>query len=91
MKIGIIITGDVRECVMKEKIKTIFTEYDVFIGSYIQHKEYIEHIGKNTYSYLINPENDIILPDGIKKEYYQQNMLQWLHLDNGFTNAFKKY
>jgi hypothetical protein len=94
MKIGIIITGDVRECFMKDKLKEIFKEYDVFIGSYIHHKTYIENIGKNNYSYLINPETDIRLPDGIDKEYMQQNMLQWLHLDNvihHFEDQLLKY
>tara|TARA_Y100000389_G_C17027325_1_gene301728 strand:+ start:210 stop:443 length:234 start_codon:yes stop_codon:yes gene_type:complete len=26
------------------------------------------------------------LPDGIKKEHMQQNMLQWLHMDNIINN-----
>jgi hypothetical protein len=86
MKIGIIITGDVRECYVKNNLPKIFKEYDVFIGSYIKHKKYVESIGKNNYSYLINPETDIRLPDGIKKEHMQQNMLQWLHLDNVINN-----
>ena len=86
MKIAIIITGDVRDCSVKNKIVEMFKEYDVFIGSYINHKKYIETIGKNNYSYLINPETDIRLPDGIKKEHMQQNMLQWLHLDNIINN-----
>ncbi len=86
MKIAIIITGDVRDCFVKNKIVEIFKEYDVFIGSYINHKKYIESIGKNNYSYLINPETDIRLPDGIKKTHMQHNMLQWLHLDNIINN-----
>ena len=86
MKIAIIITGDVRDCSVKNKIVEMFKEYDVFIGSYINHKKYIDSIGKNNYSYLINPETDIRLPDGIKKEHMQQNMLQWLHLDNIINN-----
>ena len=49
MKIAIIITGDVRECFVKNKLLEIFKEYDVFIGSYINHKKYIESIGKNNY------------------------------------------
>lgn len=86
MKIAIIITGDVRDCFVKNKIVEMFKEYDVFIGSYINHKKYIESIGKNNYSYLINPETDIRLPDGIKKTHMQHNMLQWLHLDNIINN-----
>lgn len=86
MKIAIIITGDVRDCFVKNKIVEMFKEYDVFIGSYINHKKYIESIGKNNYSYLINPETDIRLPDGIKKTRMQHNMLQWLHLDNIINN-----
>ena len=86
MKIAVIITGDVRECFVKEKIVEMFKEYDVFIGSYITHKKYVESIGKNNFSYLINPETDIRLPDGIKKEHMQQNMLQWLHMDNIINN-----
>ena len=86
MKIAIIITGDVRDCFVKNKLLKIFKEYDVFIGSYINHKKYIERIGKNNYSYLINPKTDIRLPDGIKKEHMQQNMLQWLHMDNIINN-----
>lgn len=86
MKIAIIITGDVRECFVKEKVVEMFKEYDVFIGSYINHKQYIENIGKNNYSYLINPETDIRFPEGIKKESMQQNMLQWLHIDNIINN-----
>ena len=86
MKIAIIITGDVRHCFVKNKIVEMFKEYDVFIGSYINHKKYIESIGKNNYSYLINPETDIRLPDGIKKTCMQHNMLQWLHLDNIINN-----
>ncbi len=86
MKIAIIITGDVRDCYVKHKIVEMFKEYDVFIGSYINHKKYIESIGKNNYSYLINPETDIRLPDGIKKTRMQHNMLQWLHLDNIINN-----
>ena len=79
---AIIITGDVRDCIIKNKIVEMFKEYDVFIGTYTHHKKYVESIGKNNYSYLINPETDIRLPDGIKKEHMQQNMLQWLHMDN---------
>ena len=86
MKIAIIITGDVRDCSVKNKIVEMFKEYDVFIGSYINHKKYIDSIGKNNYSYLINPETDIRLPDGIKKTRMQHNMLQWLHLDNIINN-----
>ena len=86
MKIAVIITGDVRECFVKNKLLEMFKEYDVFIGSYINHKKYIESIGKNNYSYLINPETEIRLPDGIKKEHMQQNMLQWLHMDNIINN-----
>jgi len=86
MKIAIIITGDVRDCFVKNNIVEMFKEYDVFIGSYINHKKYIESIGKNNYSYLINPETDIRLPDGIKKTRMQHNMLQWLHLDNIINN-----
>lgn len=88
MKICIIITGDVRDCFMKEKIKEIFKNYDVFIGSYIEHKKYIDTIGKNNYSHLIDKNNDIRLPNFITKERMQQNMLQWLHLDN-IINNFK--
>ena len=61
--------GDVRECYVKNNLPKIFKEYDVFIGSYIKHKKYVESIGKNNYSYLINPETDIRLPDGIKRTY----------------------
>ena len=59
MKIAIIITGDVRKCFVKEKILEMFKEYDVFIGSYINHKKYIESIGKNNYSYLINTSTSL--------------------------------
>jgi hypothetical protein len=94
MNIAVIITGDVRECYVKNKILEMFKDYDVFIGSYIIHKKYIESIGKNNYSYLINPETDIRFPDGIIKEHMQQNMLQWLHLDNiinNFEDKLSKY
>ena len=94
MNVGIIMTGDVRECFVKDELQKIFKNYDVFIGSYIHHKEYIETIGKNNYSYLINPENNIRLPDGIIIEDMQQNMLQWLHLDNvinKFEDQLLKY
>lgn len=94
MKIAIIITGDVRECFVKNKLLKIFKEYDVFIGSYIHHEKYIKSIGKNNYSYLINPEIDIRLPNGIKKKHMQQNMLQWMHMDNiinNFEDKLKKY
>lgn len=87
MNIAIIITGDVRECFVKNKIVNLFKDYDVFCGSYINHKEYVSKLGKNNYSFLINPETDIRLPNGIKKEQMQQNMLQWLHMDN----IIKKY
>ena len=76
MKIAVIITGDVRECFVKYKLIEIFKEYDVFVGSYNHHKKYIEKIGKNNYSYLINPETDIVFPNGIKKEdMYSLNYL----------------
>ena len=82
MKIAIIITGDVRECFVKNEIINIFRNYDVFCGSYIRHKNYISNIGLNNFSFLIDEQKDIRLPNGIKKEEIQQNMLQWLHLDN---------
>ena len=94
MKIAVIITGDVRECFVKYKIPEIFKNYDVFCGSYNYHKDYIDTIGKNNYSYLIDELNDIRLPYGIIKEHMQQNMLQWLHLDNiinKFENKLKNY
>tara|TARA_Y100000768_G_scaffold378998_1_gene354124 strand:+ start:2323 stop:2943 length:621 start_codon:yes stop_codon:yes gene_type:complete len=80
MKIAVIITGDVRDCFVKDLIKNIFKHYDVFCGSYIRHEKYISNITKNYC--LIDEKNDIRLPDGIKKEHMQINMLQWLHLDN---------
>jgi hypothetical protein len=88
MKIAVLITGDVRDCFVKDLIKNIFKHYDVFCGSYIRHKTYISNITKN--SYLVDDKNDIRLPDGIRKEDVQINMLQWLHLDNIIKNFEKQ-
>ena len=88
MKIAIIITGDVRDCFVKEKIIEIFNNYDVFCGSYIKHEKYISTFCKNNNFYLIK-DDDIRMPNGIIKEQMQQNMLQWLHLDN-IIKKFKK-
>ncbi len=85
--VAVIITGDVRNCKAKEIIKTQVSNYDVFCGSYVKHETFINELGKNNYKVLIDPNNDIILPNGITKENMQQNMLQWLHLNN----IIKKY
>jgi hypothetical protein len=82
MKIAIVITGDVRDCPIKDKIKDIFSDCDVFCGSYSKHEDYISNIGKNNYSNLINEATEIRLPSLITKKNMQGNMLQWLHLDN---------
>ena len=86
MKIAIIITGDVRECPGKHIIKDIFKNYDVFCGSYVRHEKYISTFADLNNCCLINEETDIRLPDGISKNNIQQNMLQWLHLDNVIKN-----
>ena len=88
VKVAVIITGDVRDCKAKYDIIQYFKDFDVFCGSYTKHEEYIKTIGKNNKSILIDPNTDIRLPKNISKENIQQNMLQWLHLDN-VINHFK--
>ena len=82
MKIAIIITGDVRDCPAKDKIKDLFRDFDVFCGSYSKHKDYISNLGKNNYCNLINEATEVRFPNKITKRNMQGNMLQWLHLDN---------
>jgi hypothetical protein len=45
-KIAIIFTGDIRNCSALNEIETQFKNFDVFIGSYIKHINYIQKIGK---------------------------------------------
>ena len=82
MKIAIIITGDVRDCFVKNIISSIFKKCDIYVGSYIKHQKYINEFCKKERQFLIDENKDINPPDGIAKENMQQNMLQWLHLDN---------
>lgn len=85
--IAIILTGDIRkQSSAYSKMSEVFKEFDVFCGSYEKHSDYIKKIGKTNNYVLINPE-DIRFPHNIKKDDYQQNMLQWLHMDN----IIKKY
>ena len=86
MKLAIIITGDIRPCFVTDLLIDYFKGYDVYCGSYIKHKKIIDKIGK---SILIDENIDIRLPKGIVIENMQQNMLQWLHLDN-VIKKFKK-
>ena len=88
LKVAVIITGDVRDCNAKYNIIRYFKDFDVFCGSYKKHEEYIKTIGRNNKSILIDPSKDIRLPKNISNENIQQNMLQWLHLDN-IINHFK--
>ena len=81
MKIAIILTGDVRECDVKHDIKKIFEGFDIYCGSYITHKQYISDLCGDNHC-LIDPNTDIKPPVGVKLHNMQQNMLQWLHLDN---------
>ena len=62
MKIAIIITGEVRDCPAKDKIKDLFRDFDVFCGSYSKHKDYISNLGKNNYCNLINEATGLIGP-----------------------------
>ena len=86
-KIAIIIIGDVRECNVLKDLPKHFSNFDVYIGSYKKHQEYVNTIGKKTFTYLIDPVSDIRPPNGLLLSDMQQNMLQWLHLDN----IIKKY
>jgi len=81
-KVAIIITGDVRQCEATDILIEKFKECDVFCGSYTKHANYIKLLGKTNKSILIDPEKDIRCPKGLTSSQIQQNMLQWLHLDN---------
>jgi hypothetical protein len=87
VKIAILITGDVRNCNAKNILIEQFRNFDVYCASYIKHKTYIEKIGKNNKNILINPNNEISFPYGLNEKNMQQNMLQWMHLNN----LIKKY
>lgn len=80
MKIAVVITGDVRNSPMKQCIKDIYKDHDIFVGSYVKHQSYIEEFTKN--HYLVDETVEIRNPKTITKKEMQQNMLQWLHLDN---------
>ena len=88
-KIAIIITGDVRQCRATDILLEKFKEFDVFCGSYIKHANYIKRLGKTNKSILIDPEKDIRCPKGLHNSQMQQNMLQWLHMDN-IIKTFKQ-
>jgi hypothetical protein len=81
-KVAIVITGDVRQCEATDILIEKFKEFDVFCGSYTKHANYIKQLGKTNKSILIDPEKDIRCPKGLVSSQMQQNMLQWLHLDN---------
>lgn len=92
-KIAIIITGDVRDCYAKDLLKKELKDFDIFVGSYYNHKAFLKDFGKLNYMKLIKP-NEIRLPHDISNEKYQQNMLQFLHLDNiikTFTHELNQY
>jgi len=80
MKIAVVLTGDVRDCCVRDTIAATFRGHDIFCGSYLRHEPYLSAFCKHLC--LINEETDIRLPAGIRKATMQQNMLQWLHLDN---------
>lgn len=80
--IAIIIIGDVRECDVLKYLPKQLSNFDIYVGSYKKHQQYINTIGKNTFTYLIDPDTDIRPPNGLISSDMQQNMLQWLHLDN---------
>ena len=86
MKIALVITGDVRDCLANQYLADHYKDFDVFCSTYIKHKEYVKTIGKTNHSIFIDPDNEIRLPGGLPKEKMQQNMLQWLHLDNILKN-----
>lgn len=93
-KIAIIFTGDVRDCDAINEILYQFNNFDIFVGSYKKHSSYIEKLGRNRYSCLINPDTDIICPYNLTKIDLQQNMLQWLHMNNIillYENELLKY
>lgn len=92
-KIAIIIIGDVRDCYVKDLLKKELKDFDIFIGSYHKHETFLKGFGKLNYMKLIEPDK-IRLPHNIPKEKYQQNMLQFLHLDNiikSFNDELKEY
>tara|TARA_Y100000389_G_scaffold19220_1_gene16679 strand:+ start:2163 stop:2843 length:681 start_codon:yes stop_codon:yes gene_type:complete len=84
-KIAILIVGDVRDCYAKDLLKASLSDFDIFIGSYIKHESFLKDFGKVNYMKLIQ-SNEIRLPHNITKEKYQQNMLQFLHIDNIIKN-----
>jgi hypothetical protein len=88
-KIAIIITGDVRQCEATDILIEKFKEFDVFCGSYTKHANYIKRLGKTNKSILIDPEKNIRCPKGLTSSQMQQNMLQWLHMDN-IIKTFKQ-
>jgi len=84
--IAVIITGDIRDKDTFDMVKSQFNRFDIFCGSYVKHSDLLEDFGKSRYLCLIDPNNDIYPPNNIPKENMQQNMLQWLHLNNLISN-----
>lgn len=90
-KVAFIFTGDVRDINILKKVMCYFNNIknnDIYIGSYSNHYNILKKYSENLY--LIDPLNDIIMPKNINKNEYQQNMLQWLHLDNVLKNYKNK-
>ena len=82
LRIAILLIGDVRDCETKKKLKSYFAHFPVFHATYTKHREFVETIGNCVYSVLSDPETDIRPPAVLEKQDMQQNMLQWMHLDN---------
>jgi hypothetical protein len=78
MKVAFIITGDVRNCKTRNTLPTKLTRSDVFCGSYQEHVNYLSKFGNNN---AIIRKSDIRPPYGLHRDDMQQNMLQWLCLD----------
>lgn len=87
VKIAVLLTGDVRDYDCKNDLIKYCNNLPVYHGTYSIHKSFIEGIGYPSKCVLVDPDKDIRYPYKLEKENMQQNMLQWLHLEN----ILKKY
>ena len=82
MKVAILLTGDIRDLSTINEFIVHLSNFDVFCGTYMINLEHCNKLGKHNKTCSINNTNNMTLPSGINIDQIQQNMLQWLHLDN---------
>lgn len=80
--VAIVLTGDVRDCPSRDRLAWQLRNYSLFCSSYAAHHSFLSQLGCQRPMLFLNL-SQLPKPPFAKDLFdMQQNMLQWLHLQN---------